>query len=614
MRFVIRTTLCLISLALASSCADDPVQDEGGKITVTIGSTPDIDVISRTAIDPEGVATRWIEGDQIALWARTDAGIYALEAQPFSLWHYNQQYNSARFTSTVGPMEEGSYTYYASSPVPESCEGTTATYTIPSTQDGSDRLACDVMVAAPLEGLGALRQGDNSDVIDLRFTHKIHVLKIRIPENLMGQPITRLDLTFPVAVTGKMSVDISAPEAAPQLEAAEDGKVLTLEFAEPKDAGDVVFAVIAPTELTPDDPITFKAYAGLYESYPVTMPGKNFLAAHTTPIALTIPRMHLVTRFTFSLTGDAVERIGQPLTAFTIEAPEGVDLGNGTNRHTFDCTGAESYELAIEGELTDTFSGKDYTVRFETQDAELTRPFRIESLILYANNRFSPFEVPYLLFEDFSGIVTFDNNCDVGTGTDSGSSGNKDAIQLAQYGTGEGWTASRVGGEAGIAIRSSCRFEGGGAGKLTSYATYPGRIDSAPINNGKNRLKNPVRVQVQFDYTGGQDSWMMDKNASSGGTYGNPVLAYGYTTNTGAPNGGSDLENTVESGIALDTDKSWTSPFATKTFYIDDFTDATRLSWKVTVNRVGGSGWTGIYGANGNHYFYLDNVKVLIAQ
>lgn len=575
MRFVIRTTLCLISLALASSCADDPVQDEGGKITVTIGSTPDIDVISRTAIDPEGVATRWIEGDQIALWARTDAGIYALEAQPFSLWHYNQQYNSARFTSTVGAMEEGSYTYYASSPAPESCEGTTATYTIPSTQDGSDRLACDVMVAAPLEGLGALRQGDNSDVIDLRFTHKIHVLKIRIPENLMGQPITRLDLTFPVAVTGKMSVDISAPEAAPQLEAAEDGKVLTLEFAEPKDAGDVVFAVIAPTELTPDDPITFKAYAGLYESYPVTMPGKNFLAAHTTPIALTIPRMHLVTRFTFSLTGDAVERIGQPLTAFTIEAPEGVDLGNGTNRHTFACTGAESYELAIEGELTDTFSGKDYTVRFETRDAELTRPFRIESLILYANNRFSPFEVPYLLFEDFSGAGAF-------TGPES-MSGNTAGEEMS--------SASLPGWYGG----ARCKIHAGLCADLRHYSNiggpYHSRLNSpvvAAIKPGKT-----VSLQVTFN-----SDWKKNR-------CGNMTLIVGRSSGTGLNDAINDATNiSMQNNSSASENNSANQTLRTVT--IPNFTRDQSVAWKTNGPNVSF--------AFAYEDLYIDNVKVLIAQ
>ena len=46
-----------------------------------------------------------------------------------------------------------------------------------------------------------------------------------------------------------------------------------------------------------------------------------------------------------------------------------------------------------------------------------------------------------------------------------------------------------------------------------------------------------------------------------------------------------------------------------------DFNSAHRISWKVNVNRIGNvSSWTGIFGANGNHYLYLDNIKVSIVN
>ena len=223
--------------------------------------------------------------------------------------------------------------------------------------------------------------------------------------------------------------------------------------------------------------------------------------------------------------------------------------------------------------------------------------------------------VPYLLAEDFSNIIQFDYDCNVGTGTSSSSAGNKDAHLLSDKGA-IGWTAARVGGETGKCIRSSCRFEGGGAGKASSYARYPGRIDSPPVSGIKSG--KTVRVRVSFDYVGGQDSWMMDSNKNKGGTYGNPTFNYGYTANSGQPNGGDNLENPVEAeDIALETDKSWNTPLSnwnTKTF-LADFNSAHRISWKVNVNRIGNvSSWTGIFGANGNHYLYLDNIKVSIVN
>ena len=49
--------------------------------------------------------------------------------------------------------------------------------------------------------------------------------------------------------------------------------------------------------------------------------------------------------------------------------------------------------------------------------------------------------------------------------------------------------------------------------------------------------------------------------------------------------------------------------------FLADFNSAHRISWKVNVNRIGNvSSWTGIFGANGNHYLYLDNIKVSIVN
>ena len=233
----------------------------------------------------------------------------------------------------------------------------------------------------------------------------------------------------------------------------------------------------------------------------------------------------------------------------------------------------------------------------------------------FAINNDITFSVPYLLAEDFSNIIQFDYDCNVGTGTSSSSAGNKDAHLLSDKGA-IGWTAARVGGETGKCIRSSCRFEGGGVGKASSYARYPGRIDSPPVSGIKSG--KTVRVRVSFDYVGGQDSWMMDSNKNKGGTYGNPTFNYGYTANSGQPNGGDNLENPVEAeDIALETDKSWNTPLSnwnTKTF-LADFNSAHRISWKVNVNRIGNvSSWSGIFGANGNHYLYLDNIKVSIVN
>ena len=37
---------------------------------------------------------------------------------------------------------------------------------------------------------------------------------------------------------------------------------------------------------------------------------------------------------------------------------------------------------------------------------------------------------------------------------------------------------------------------------------------------------------------------MMDSNKNKGGTYGSPTFNYGYTTNSGQPNGGDRISET----------------------------------------------------------------------
>ena len=86
------------------------------------------------------------------------------------------------------------------------------------------------------------------------------------------------------------------------------------------------------------------------------------------------------------------------------------------------------------------------------------------------------------------------------------------------------------------------------------------------------------------------------------------------TDNT-ALNGATDIENVLDEGINVETDKTWESPYNTRTDYIENCVNGTRLSWKVTVNRVGSqTSLTGIFGANGNHYLYIDNIRIQIAK
>lgn len=600
-----------------SDSSDADTRPATETISVSVGSGPKIDIESedksRTQLGEDGVSVKWASDDQIALWAVNSRSETVFSKQAFKLYHYNTDYNTAKFRGDIPQMPADTYTYYAVSPVPSESDGTQATYLIPDVQDGGFNGDWDVMVADPVKA-PALEKNDTGETVQFQFRHKVHVLKIRIPKNDLGEKVSEITLAFPQPVTGRMTVDAADPDAAPTL--TDGNNTLTLRFDTPKDAGDVVFAVIAPVELTAEQPVTITAICEAGESEPRNIPGKHFSEGHTTPIAYHIPAIgRYYTRLNFSLPADkGTATLGEAVGKITLTAPEGSLFDNGTNICQFTPDAEGKYTMVLKPSWTDNLSGKAVTVQYESESAVVSNTLTMPQITEFGNNDIT-FSVPYLLAEDFSNIIQFDYDCNVGTGTSSSSAGNKDAHLLSDKGA-IGWTAARVGGETGKCIRSSCRFEGGGAGKASSYARYPGRIDSPPVSGIKSG--KTVRVRVSFDYVGGQDSWMMDSNKNKGGTYGNPTFNYGYTANSGQPNGGDNLENPVEAeDIALETDKSWNTPLSnwnTKTF-LADFNSAHRISWKVNVNRIGNvSSWTGIFGANGNHYLYLDNIKVSIVN
>lgn len=601
MHMKIWTILLALSL-FAAACSEAPEQTaQAGTKTIraTVGSGPRVGIEpqSRTEIGDDGVTVTWAEKDNIALWAATADGETAFSAATLSLWHYNAAFDNARFTGDVPVMEEGSYTYYAVSPAPAAVNGTHAAYDIPAVQDGGFNGAYDVMVAAPVNG-PALAEGDNSDVVRLAFRHKIHVLKIRIAGNKLGEPISRLTLAFPQPVTGRLTVDAADPDAAPTL--TEGSNLLTIDLKEAIDKEAVVYAIIAPVQIDPSEKITVTAFSQKRESKPGTFAGKDFTAGHTTPIALTVPEAAPVeVRIELTNTGEGT--LGETVTSFTL-AVDGAQFDNGESTRTFAVTGTGEYSMTF-AEYPEALQGKAVTVTYESENALVSQILTMPETFDFSKP-IASLRVPRLLEEDFSGIGTFDNHGSIGTGTGNADAGNPDAIALPGV-LAEGWTAARVGGEAGKAIRISCRFEGGGVYGASAYVQYPGRADSAPFSGIK--PGKTVTVSVSFQYTGGQQAWQTGK----GGTLGNPIFAYGYTSLQSGLNGDTEIENTIKNNIALNTDDSWDQINKTETFTIEGCTSETRLSWKVNVDRKGPTG-SFVCGANGDHWLYLDNIEVSI--
>lgn len=570
------TTLLALPLVFAS-CSETPAADTkpaAGTIEVSIGSGPKIGIRTgaqtRTELDEDGKSVRWADNDRIVLWAVNSQAQTTIDRQVFKLWHYNAEYNTAKFTATVPEMPEDTYVYYAVSPEPVSAEGLKASYRIPAEQDGTFSGDCDIMVAAPVAGT-ALQQGDNSEMVNLEFDHKVHVLMIRIPSNDLGEEISKITLTFPEPVAGTLTVDAADPAAAPQL--TDGSNILTLSFDTPKKPGDTVYAVIAPVELTSEQEVTITATGTTRESRPKTFPGKHFAEGHTTPISYSIPPVGPTT-LRVSLPDTGKSTLGENITSFTLTAAEGVDLsGEGSNVLTFPVETAGNFDFVFD-DFPETLAGQSVSVSYESENTEGLSggTFNIPELMAGGTTSIATLSVPYLMEEDFSRITSDFSGPE--------EMGNADGVELTNYGL-PGWYAgARSKGYVGtsIALRSYSNIRG----------PYHSRLNSCKLTN----IKDGKTVTISVSFNG---DWKKNKSSSMS-------LTVGRAT-------GTKLNDAINSSTSIslsnNSSASTTNIPTSHTVRIGDFTNAQFIAWKTA-------------GQNGTMFnyddVYLDNIKVSIAN
>lgn len=587
----------LLIFAAATACTTDGSDGTGGGadgsasggIEASIGAyrIPD----TRTTLDPDGRTTRWSEDDRIAVWARDETG-FAFEAQPFALRTYTSEYSAARFSATLPQMEPGIYTYCAVYPLPAQHDGTNVTYALPAVQSGNYDGASDIMVATPATGPTLTKIPDERTT--LAFRHLCHALRIEIPagRNRLGEPVKRLEITFPAPVAGTLTFDAASPDAAPVL--TDGTSTVVLDF--PGDGftgtdGSYAWVFIAPTVI--DGPIAFRAYngAGFQAAAIETTLQRVLEAGHTTPIALTVPEARPVTRLDFRV---AENRLGEALTQIRLTSDSGLFVAPFRSENANEATAVpegdgifRTYVYADEFTAS-ALQGLRLGIDYESENALLQgHSIGLPAAIAEGADVQVPMTVPYLYEERFDGVVGFNYYDDKGSGS---SASNPDAIELTDKGL-PGWTGSRIGGSAGHAVRVCCHYEGAGF----AYGRYDGRIDSAPMRGLKEG--RTVKVRVSYDYDGGTTQAGKDTA---------PVYAYGYTTQQGGFKGDSNLETQVAGGIVLSKNNGYGNIALNNSYEIAGCTAQHRLSWKVSNNR---SGWTSYFG---DYFLYLDNIKVQI--
>lgn len=620
--------VCVASLAAA--CNRDPQTDSqtDRRTTVTIDCAGAFGVDVRTFIEGQlsdgNLEIGWDEADRFRLWScRSGDGTPATSGTDFALYHYDMTFPVARFKGEVDLSAYSAgdtYDYYAVSPAPASeadVRGTLVSYTIPAVQTGEFDGKSDILTAQ-LFGAPALAEGHNPD-IRLQFQHRVHVLRIAIPENRMGEDVRAMELSFPSPVAGRLTVDASG-RTEPVL--TEGSSVVRLNFAEPKRVGDVVYVTIAPTTIPAEGVISMRIIGRTGETSTDCLGGveRTMAAGHFSPVKLHVPQMKMrYTRLTFRLPADrGVNTLGEAVNKVKI-TPSGGSLAGATLPDNSVLSGSEltyavssadgrDYSLLLMPDVAERIvaglNGKAMTATFESESAQnLTSRIVGKTLNINAENIYD-LSVPYLYEERFDGISSYDYHSAF-----EGSDGkNPNPIPLDSYGL-LSWSGTRVGLKAGTSIRIMGRTEIG----MYVKADYNGRVDSAPIAVGRLKSGKKPKVAVSFDYC-------TDRYNGTGSNTGDPLLSFGYMTQGGIIPLDAGVGTAFENGwkMSLDyKDKKNADHYgdAGRHTYggnwskvIPACTEEIRLSWFITNNHARA------FGANGVYYIYIDNVKAKIVK
>ena len=564
--------------------------------------------ISRTGIDNEGRAI-WVKGDSFHLWAENRGGDFDFDGVKFSMLYYTQSYQSVVFTSNATPLTEGTYTYYAVSPSPESTNGRTATYTIPTAQDGSTfNGEYDILVASPVKGKAVVEKSINSG-LDIEFNHKMHLLKLVIPKgaNKMGYPIRSVVFTFPRAVTGNITVDAKDPSA--NITVNSGSKELIVNIPNGFDEGNEAWGAILPGAIAGEVSYYAVSTIGQPTAVRTFTLAKECLGGHITPLSLTIPDPIPPTIY-FSI---GANYLGEAIQKFTVYD----NLGTTVVSHSVNST--NSYNLNKNNFFTidkiASYHGKTFTVQFESANAIVSKQFTMPSNIDGFDNTVIPaVDVPYLFFEDFTSIHT---NFEKSDEHSSFSSSNDVAgMLLDSYMSVSGWNGARIKGVAGQCVRVNVRHESTGGATRSN-----GRLDTPAMKGLKSGAN--VKLKVEFDMGGYISSGYSSNNSvyciAGTHTKAEGSAINGLSTRKAFSSPGNDTSRipsllgshcltTSDLGSSYNID-SFGSSFPTYSFTASGCSSATRIAWFPCTNQ---NSWIDV--TNAHYYLYIDNIRVSIAQ
>ncbi len=587
--------LFLATLVLYPSCSKSASsgQDPATMESVVYASTGN-GVRTRTiAGGPALDGTLWSEKDRISFFYRPQGTGDALAQSVMGV--YRIYPDETVFTGNVESLPDTYYDCFAAYPVPESVSGTVAVFDLPAVQNGLydsgiDGTSHDIMVAAPVSDVAFSGEGQ---VIPLDFVHKCHAFRIQIPEgrNLFGMDVKKLKVEFPAEVTGKLSVDLSAPASEPLL--SEGSSTVWLDLTKvlkesETDSPDGSYAWIFTAPVDIDGEVRFTAYSRenyRSESISVSLT-KTLEAGKITPVTLTVPAEP---EYSSVMLKVGANNLGEDYMTVTVKAPEGAVFRNGASAVTFGRNEAQEYPIefyeSVDGveNLTPMKSG-DLTVEFESEHAIVScEPISLADFTWGETGRTFDRDVPYLLYEDFSGATE--------------RNGDNQTEMLDSYNL-PGWSASNYSISAGQCLR--IHMYAGTISALGEGDIIYGRVDSPALGSLKDGAE--VTLSVSYDVGGTSASGI---NSTLYALY-----SFGNDVRSGAVAASDSIGTEIIKDEDPGTDGSYTDLPLHKSVELAGATRDDRLSWR-TAYRY----YRGAFGSitSKTVYIYIDNIKVQIA-
>ncbi len=573
---------------------DNSAPSGGEEVALGIGCSPK----TRTGYDSDSKSFVWLPGDKVSVWARSSSGSYALDGTTFSLLARESDASSAYFTATLAsPMAEGTYSYYVTYPVPASVSGTTATFTVPSVQDGAASGGTDILVSEEATGteLQAIKEGSepvSKDVMTVSMKHLLHFLRFYIPEgkNILGEPLTSIEFSMPQNIAGNVSVDVTDASSASLSGGTTD---MILDLSEPltDDPSSAAVAGIFPPSAaySATDKMNVTVYSDNKWATvnPISLAGRTFDAGHITPVPLKPADVKDKYWLKFTL---ASNNLGEDPQKITLTLADGSAWPDGTSS-AFLWEGSDGGVIPVGDTYVMTtldetafraLSSKSVTVSYESESAIVSETLSLGDLSSGTSASVS-LNCPYLFFEDFSTVESF-NSGDLYKTSNAGS---KDPKVF------NGWSVARAGAQAGTAIRLAAHRE-------TGFANYPSRADSPFLSGLKEGKK--VDLDIQFNYSMGREE---------GGLFSKPkasqTVYLGYITTSENLKSGDETGTYPDSFELNETTGSYSNINHLSQTTLSEVQAPLRLSWRTVAQTV----WDT---TNSTCWLYIDNIKVKIKK